>query len=192
MSIVIDGANVVSQAQQRFYVDQEDLWTIQVLLYAARFTAQDALFGFPIGTGIRMEYPDGEVQTYSFDTDQAHTLDGLARGIYRVTVTGANGYAPATPIALSRDQDVELLVFSALDIGVLVSVGLFLSVGLLWFGRPYIFKQALAPVLRIVSKKGGQPQPAPQPPLASKWIAVRSRLFPKRETAGAVDRNDET
>jgi hypothetical protein len=84
-------------------------------------------------------------------------IDGLARGIYRVTVTDANGYAPATPIALSRDQDVELIVFSALDIGVLVSAGLFLSVGLLWLGRPYVFKQALAPVLRIVSKKESIP-----------------------------------
>jgi hypothetical protein len=192
MNIEIDGANVVSQAQQRFYVDPEDLWTIQVLLYSARFSARDALFGFPIGTGIRMEYPDGDVQTYTFDKDQGLTIDGLARGIYRVTVTGANGYAPATPIALSRDQDVELMVFSALDIGVLVSVGLFLSVGLLWLGRPYIFKQALAPVLRLVSKKGNTPsQPAPRPQLSSKWTAVRSRLFPKREAAGAVDGGDE-
>jgi hypothetical protein len=192
MSIVIDGANVVSQAQQRFYVDPEDLWTIQVLLYSARFTARDALFGFPIGTGLLMEYPDGDVQSYSFGTDQGYTIDGLARGIYRVTVTGANGYAPATPIALSRDQDVELMVFSALDIGVLVSVGLFLSVGLLWLGRPYIFKQALAPVLRIVSKKESVPsQPTPRPQFSNKWTAVRSRLFPKREAAGVADGSDE-
>jgi hypothetical protein len=192
MSIEIDGANVVSQAQQRFYVDPDDLWTIQVLLYAARFTASDALFGFPIGTGIRMEYPDGEVQTYSFDTDQGYTIDGLARGIYKVTVTGANGYAPPTPIALSRDQDVELMVFSTLDIGVLLSLGLILSVGLLWFGRPYVFKQALAPVFRLVSKKGDVPaQRAHRAPLSSKWISVRSRLFPKREAAGAADGGEE-
>jgi hypothetical protein len=192
MSIVIDGANVVSQAQQRYYVDQEDLWAIQVLLYSARFTARDALFGFPIGTGILIEYPDGDVQSYSFDTDQGYTIDGLARGIYRVTVTGVNGYAPATPIALSRDQDVDLMVFSALDIGVLVSVGLFLSVGLLWLGRPYVFKQALAPVLRIASKKESIPsQPTPRPQSSRKWVAIRSRLFPKREAAGAADGGDE-
>lgn len=190
MNIEIDGANVVSQAQQRYYVDPDDLWTIQVLLYSARFTAKDALFGFPIGTGIRMEYPDGEVQSYSFDTDQGYTIDGLARGIYKVTVTGANGYAPPTPIALSRDQDVELMVFSTLDIGVLLSLGLILSVGLLWFGRPYIFKQALAPVLRIVSKKG-KTRTAAKPQIANKWTAIRSRLFSRRETAGAADGADE-
>ena len=141
MSIEIDGANVVSKAQQRFYVHENDLWTIQVLLYGARFTARDALFGFPIGTGIYMEYPDGDTQTYSFDPNEGYSIEGLARGIYRVTVIGAAGYAPPTPIALSRSQDVELMVFSYLDMGVLAGIGLMLSVGLLAYGRPYIFRQ---------------------------------------------------
>jgi hypothetical protein len=153
MSVEIDGANVVSQAQQRFYVDPDDLWTIQVLLYSARFTARDALFGFPIGTGIYMEYPDGEAQSYSFDPDEGYTLEGLARGIYRVTVTGAQGYAPATPIALSRNQDVELMVFSYLDMGVIASVGLFLSVGLLLFGRPYLLTQTISYAGRLLPKR---------------------------------------
>ncbi|RPI94894.1 MAG: hypothetical protein EHM40_01170 [Chloroflexi bacterium] len=151
ISIVIDGANVVSQAQQRFYANPDDLWTIQVLLYSARFTARDALFGFPIGSGIHMEYPDGEVQSYSFDPAEGYKIEGLARGIYRVTVTGADGYAPATPIALSRDQNVELLVFSYIDIGVLLGTGLFLSVGLLLFGRPYLAGQTVAAGRRIIS-----------------------------------------
>jgi hypothetical protein len=153
MSIVIDGANVVSQAQQRFYVHENDLWTIQVLLYSARFTARDALFGFPIGTGIHMEYPDGDVQEYSFDPTEGYLLEGLARGIYKVTVTGAEGYAPPTPIALSRSQDVELMVFSYLDMGFLVSIGLLLSVGLLWYGRPYIFTQIWSFGRRLIPKR---------------------------------------
>src|SRR5215211_211503 len=77
MSIVIDGANVVSQAQQRFYVHENDQWTIQVLLYSAHFSARDALFGFPIGTGIDMEFPDGDAQSYSFDPKEGYTLEGL-------------------------------------------------------------------------------------------------------------------
>jgi hypothetical protein len=153
MSIVIDGANVVSQAQQRYYVDPNDLWTIQVLLYSARFTARDALFSFPIGTGIHMEYPDGDIQSYSFDPEKGYALEGLARGIYKVTVTGAQGYAPPTPIALSRSQDVELMVFSYLDMGFLASIGLLLSVGLLWYGRPYIFKQIWSFGKRLIPKK---------------------------------------
>ena len=89
MSVIIDGSNVVSQAQQRFYVHPNDVWTVKLLLYSAGFTAPDALFRFPIGTGIHMEYPDGDVQTFNFNSNQQHTSTGLARGIYRVTVIGA-------------------------------------------------------------------------------------------------------
>jgi hypothetical protein len=182
MSVVIDGANVVSQAQQRFYVHENDLWTIQVLLYAVRFTARDALFGFPIGRGIHMEYPDGDVQSYSFDPKEGYALEGLARGIYRVTVTGAQGYAPPTPIALSRDQDVELMVFSYLDMGFLASIGLMLSVGLLAYGRPYIFRQIWAFGGRLIPKKRSL-QPAGQTHLLQKISAIGTRLrFRKRVT----------
>jgi hypothetical protein len=175
MSVVIDGANVVSQAQQRFYVHENDLWSLQVLLYAVGFTANDALFGFPIGNGILMEYPDGEVQSYTFDPEHGYEIRGLARGIYRVTVTGAQGYAPPTPIALSRDQDVQLMVFSYLDMGFLASIGLMLSVGLLAYGRPYIFKQIWDFRKRLIPKGRGL-QPAGQPDLLQKIRAFGTRL----------------
>ena len=180
MSIIIDGANVVSQAQQRHYVHENDLWNIQVLLYSARFTARDALFGFPIGTGIHMEYPDGEVQSYSFDPEEGYTLEGLARGIYTVTVTGAQGYAPPTPIALSRDQVVELMVFSYLDMGVIAGIGLFLSVGLLAIGRPYVFKQIWDFGGRLIPKRRSL-QPSGPTSLFQKLSTMGARLrFRKR------------
>ena len=186
MSIVIDGANVVSQAQQRFYVDPNDIWNIQLLLYSANFRARDALFGFPIGSGIHMEYPDGEVQSYSFDTDKGYTIEGLARGIYRVTVIGADGFAPATPIALSRDQDVDLLVFSYIDIGVLLSLGLLLSVGLILFGRPYLVRQTAALVYRIVPKRRST-QPAVRIRIFDKLIALRARILHKGQITRLED-----
>ena len=182
MSVVIDGANVVSQAQQRFYVHENDLWTLQVLLYAVHFTANDALFGFPIGNGILMEYPDGDVQSYTFDPEHGYEITGLARGIYRVTVTGAQGYAPPTPIALSRNQDVELMVFSYLDMGFLASIGLLLSVGLLAYGRPYIFKQIWDFRKRLIPK-GRDLHPAGQINLFQKLSAIGARFrFRKRIT----------
>jgi len=114
------------------------------LLYSARFTARDALFRYPIGTGFEMEYPNGETKTYLFDSSEAHFSEGLARGIYHVTVTGVRGFAPPTPIALSRDQDVELLVLSYFDIGIMLSLGLLFAIGLLFFGRPKIFTDLAA------------------------------------------------
>lgn len=191
MSVVIDGANVVSQAQQRFYVDPNDHWTIQVLLYAAHFTARDALFGFPIGTGIHMEYPDGDIQSYSFDPEEGHTLEGLARGIYKVTVTGAQGYAPPTPIALSRSQDVELMVFSYLDMGFLAGVGLMLSVGLLWYGRPYVFRQIWALGGRLIPRRRSL-EPAGQTNLFQKISAFGARLRSRKRITQPEDSSLDT
>jgi hypothetical protein len=182
MSVVIDGANVVSQAQQRFFVHENDKWDLQVLLYAVRFTANDALFGFPIGNGILMEYPDGDVQSYTFDPEHGYEITGLARGIYRVTVTGAQGYAPPTPIALSRNQDVQLMVFSYLDMGFLASIGLLLSVGLLAYGRPYIFKQIWDFRKRLIPRGRGL-QPSGQPNLLQQIRTAGARFrFRKRVT----------
>jgi predicted RNA-binding Zn-ribbon protein involved in translation (DUF1610 family) len=152
ISVIIDGSNVVSQAQQRFYVHPNDVWTVKLLLYSAGFTARDALFRFPIGTGIRMEYPDGDVQTFNFNSNNEHTSTGLARGIYRVTVIGAEGFAPPTPIALSRNQDVELMVFSYLDMGVLLSIGVILALGLLFFGRPHLLRETVTFPVRVISQ----------------------------------------
>ncbi len=179
ISVMIDGSNVVSQAQQRYYVHPNDVWPVKLLLYSARFTAHDALFGFPIGSGIHMEYPDGDVQSFSFNSDQEHSSKGLARGIYHVQVTGAKGYAPVTPIALSRDQDVELLVFSSVDLGVLVALGLFLSLGLLLFGRPYLIRQTVTLPSRAISgiQKFG---PALMKEFHNKIIAFRSRIVFKK------------
>lgn len=152
ISVVIDGSNVVSQAQQRFYVHQNDVWPVKLLLYSASFNARDALFRFPIGTGIHVEYPDGDIQSFNFDSNHEHALTGLARGIYRVTVIGAKGYAPPTPIALSRDQNVELMVFSYLDMGVLGSIGAIIALGLLFFGRPHLMMDTVTFPARAISQ----------------------------------------
>lgn len=135
-SVMIDGANVVNKYQQRFFVEPKKRWDIELLLYSASIRATDALFGFPIGTGVSMTYPDGHTRTLAFGpSDEVH-VGPLARGLYQLQVTGASGVAPPTPVALSRDQEVELKVLSALDIGSGVSLGLFLALGLLFYGRP--------------------------------------------------------
>jgi transposase-like protein len=138
VSVVVDGANVVSEAQQRFYVQPNDVWPIKLMLYSARFTARDALFHFPIGSGIRLDYPDGRSQEFLFDSNDELEIRSLARGLYHVTVTGAKGIAPPTPLALSRDQDMQLLVLSNVDLSVMFAVAASLALGLLFFGRPHL------------------------------------------------------
>jgi hypothetical protein len=137
-SVIVDGANVVNQNQQRFIVEGEETWTIQLLLYSAHIRAYDALFGFPVGTGIHVEYPDGSVRFTPFGEGRAVELKNLARGLYKVQVGGVSGMAPQTPVSVSRDQQVELKVLSTLDIVAALSAGAALALGLLLYGRPQI------------------------------------------------------
>jgi hypothetical protein len=140
-SVMIDGSNVVNQAQQRFYTQPEDTWKIQVLLYSMRVSGRDALFGFPIGSGLRLEYPDGRVAVKPFMSQASVSVDSLVRGIYRVSVTGAPGIAPISPVALSRDQDVRLLVISYLDLAIGLVLAAMLGIGLVLVGRPRLLPE---------------------------------------------------
>jgi hypothetical protein len=136
--VEVDGVNVVNRAQQRFFADPNDTWPIELLLHSAHFTAQDALFGFPIGSGIHLLHPDGRREDISFGPQDDVTIHSLARGLYSVRVAGALGYAPDTPVALSRDQDVSLLVLSYLDMAVAALLGATAVLGLLFLGRPHL------------------------------------------------------
>jgi transposase-like protein len=143
VEVIVDGSNVVSQAQQKFYVNPKDLWEIQILLYSAHFTARDALFRFPIGKGVRLEYPDRRTEDFLFDSNHELKVDSLARGLYHVTVIGASGMAPPTPLAMSKDQTVELIVLSSIDMAFALALGLSLALGLLFYGRPYLLQMLL-------------------------------------------------
>ncbi len=149
-SVIVDGANVVNRAQQRFAAGQGQQWQIPLQLFSARFVARDALFGFPIGSAIHLTYPDGQSRMRPLGPGGDVRIDLLARGAYSVRID-APGIAGPTPAALSRDQEVVLLVLSYLDIAV---VGLFLmviAVGLLFAGQPWLRKLArnpLAPLRR--------------------------------------------
>src|SRR5215216_3125471 len=79
--VTIDGANVINRSEQRFHINPNDTWPIQVLLYSAHFTARDAMFHFPIGKGIELTYPDGHMEKFFFDSGKAQiTVPSLARG----------------------------------------------------------------------------------------------------------------
>jgi hypothetical protein len=139
--IQIDGANVINKSQQSFRLKPDDVWSINVLLYSIRFSSRDAMFHFPIGTGIALTYPDGHTNKFFFDSSKSEIeIPSLARGSYSATVISRGGSAPPTPIHLSRDQDVELLVLSFLDMGIIFGVPLTLALVLFFIGRPRLFR----------------------------------------------------
>jgi hypothetical protein len=136
--ITVDGANVVNKSEQRFRIRPDDVWPVQVLLYSARFSGSDAMFRFPIGKGIELTYPDGHTEEFLFASANADVVvSGLARGSYSARIIGAGGSAPPTPVHLSRDQDVELLMLSLLDIALIIGIPLVIALLFFFIGRPY-------------------------------------------------------
>ncbi len=137
-SVMINGTNVVNRFQQRFFLKPNDLWQIQLLLYSANIRAKDAFFGFPLGTGVLLTFPDGHSTTLPFGEDKSVHTGLLARGEYKVKVVGVGGVTPATPVALSRNQTIELTVLSTLDLIVAGAAGFLGAFGLLFYGRPHL------------------------------------------------------
>lgn len=135
--MIIDGASVVNRGQQRFSVEPDVPWRIEVLLFSARFVSRDALFDTPIGSGIHLQYPDGRRSYLPFGPDSELTVRSLARGIYRVQVE-TSGYSPSTPVALTRDQVVSLKVVSRLDLALAAAFVMIVAAGLLLAGRPHL------------------------------------------------------
>ncbi|HEX8990493.1 MAG TPA: hypothetical protein VF784_02345 [Anaerolineales bacterium] len=138
--VTIAGANVVNQGQQRFLVTPGITWPIHLFLYPATFTAHDALFRNPLGTGILLQYPDGARQQLAFDPGSKRVqLNSLPRGIYRVSVQGAPGLEPSIPLSLSHAGTFDMNVISRLDLAILLGVPLLVALILLVIGRTNAF-----------------------------------------------------
>lgn len=139
--VTIDGANVVNRGEQRFRIRPNDVWPVQVLLYSVHFSARDAMFHAPIGKGIELTYPDGQKKEFLFDSSSAEiVIPSLARGSYSARIIGAGGSAPPTPVHLSRDVSVELLMLSYPDIAVIMGIPLLIALTFFFLGRPKWFR----------------------------------------------------
>ena len=134
-SVTVDGSNVVNKAQQQFHAEPNGTWTITLLFYSMQVHARDALFGFPVGTGLKLELPNGRVQTYPLDSGGTGQAVALARGQYYFQITGARGFSPRAPVSLSRNQDLNARVITYLDLGTVFGAGVLVAVGLLVYGK---------------------------------------------------------
>jgi phospholipase C len=133
--VVVTGASVVHRAQQRFYPAKTPEIRLRLLLFSARFEVHDALLGFPIGSAVRLRFPDGRVQDYALGSGGDVTVSSLPRGDYRVSAD-ALGFSSSRPVALSGDQRVEVRVISWLDVAVVLLVLASIAIGLLYVRRP--------------------------------------------------------
>ncbi len=135
-AVEVAGANVVNRAQQRFFPLRTRALTVPLLLYSARFTSRDALFGYASGSAVLLTDPDGVTTRIPLRSGHAQA-QGLARGEYLVKVD-ASGFSFKRPVSLSRDQVVDLAVVSYLDLGVIFGGLTALAIGLVLVGRPAI------------------------------------------------------
>jgi hypothetical protein len=142
--VSVRGANLVNRAQQSFLASASRSVTVRLLFYDVRFQARDTLFGFPIGSGVRLVYPDGEARVHRFQRSGEVALAGLPRGSYHVSVD-APGISPSVPVSITRDHMARIEVLSYLDIAVLVIGFVSLPVGLLLAGRPRL-RERLSPI----------------------------------------------
>jgi hypothetical protein len=146
---VVGGSSVVHKGQQRFFPAETRTPQLRLLLFSARFEVRDALLGFPIGSAVVLEYPNGRVVRRVLGTGGELTLESLPRGDYRVSVD-ALGISSSRPIALSGDQKVRLQVISWLDVAIVLLGLLSIALALLYVRRPRQ-AAALAAVLMVLA-----------------------------------------
>jgi phospholipase C len=133
--VVVDGTSVVHRGQQRFFPARSPEVRLRLLLFSARFEVHDALLGFPIGSAVRLEFPDGRTRSYGLGSNGELTVGSLPRGDYRVSAD-ALGISSSRPVSLSGDQRVELRVISWLDIALVLLALASVALGLLYVRRP--------------------------------------------------------
>jgi len=136
--VLVDGANVVNRAQNRFSPRrlQGRPYPVKMLFYPVRVTSTDAIFGFHLGKDIVLTYPSGLKRNVPFK-DPEIVMPALPRGTYTVKVN-APGISPARPVAVSRAQVVELKVISWLDLALAGVVLAAIAIGLLVARRPHL------------------------------------------------------
>lgn len=135
-SVMVDGTNVVTRARNRFSPrTPHGPYEVPLLFFSAKVMSSDAIFGFPLGTSVTLTYPSGRTRLVKLSEDGAISLSGLPRGNFKVKAD-APGVSPERPLALSRDQVVDLKVISYLDLALAAGVLGALAILLLVIRRP--------------------------------------------------------
>ena len=168
-SVLVGGNNVVNRSQQGFTPLSKRRVNVKLLFYSLKVKATDRLFGLGVGSGFTLVLPNGAVRTASFGSGHSQTLPALPRGSYRISAN-AWGVSGTQPLSLTRDQVVDLKVFSYFDIAFAAIVALGVAIGLMKVGRgrvggsPARADGLLEPVPALAGAPFGRPRPhAPSP-----------------------------
>jgi hypothetical protein len=126
-------SNVVNSAQQRFEPAETQAFPIELLFYRTKVRVKDAFFSFKVGDAVLITSPDGHVDRFALGEDSTVNLPSLPRGNYSIMVDGP-GPRMDRPVAISRDQVLDLKFYSWLDIGLVVGFLAVFAIGTLCLG----------------------------------------------------------
>jgi len=128
-NVIIDGSNVVYGGSQNFHVNPSGAWTVAILLFPLRVQVRDALFGFGIGSAVRLRLPSGSSRIIELGPGHATTVAELPRATYQLAARGP-GFGLTSPATLSKPQVARLLLLSWIDIVAVVAFVVLFAVGL--------------------------------------------------------------
>lgn len=137
-SVMVDGTNVVTRAQHRFSPRKlRGPLKVPLLFFSATISSADAIFGTPIGRSVTLTYPSGRERTVRLSKDGTSDIPGLPRGNFTIKAN-VPGVSPERPLALSRDQVVDLKVISYLDLALVAALLGAVAILLLVVRRPHL------------------------------------------------------
>jgi len=139
-NVIVDGSNVVDQSKQAFFAHPGESWPLTLQLFSVHITARDAIYQNPVGSGVALEYPNGQLQTIPFSANKDVTIAALGQGSYHVQVTGVSGIASYTPIELSQNQEVDLMLPTQLDMLSAFAAGILFALAMLFVGRAWLLR----------------------------------------------------
>ena len=140
VSIPLDGADVVNRGQQHFAADAAKTIPVELLVFYLSVQGRDSLLRTSTGSSVKIISANGSTQIVTLDRDARATVR-LPRGVYRLAVGGSLGIPLTSPVALSRDQAVDLLLVSVVDIALVLAIAIALAVGLIVIGRPHVIRR---------------------------------------------------
>ena len=155
------GSNVVNSSQQRFRPADQQTVDVRLLFFSMDGDIHDALYGYTHGNGaVELVYPDGHARRLDVAPDGRFHVSALPRGKYTLTLLGP-GPRMSRPLAISRDQDLDLAFYSWWDVGTILGAlfGLALTLAIIGAVRRRRFARDTVPAAAGVRHRDGDVRP---------------------------------
>ena len=128
-NVIFSGANVVYGGSQSFFVGRHRVWTVRLLLFPMHIEVHDALFGFGVGSAIRIRLGGGSSRIIKLGPGHSVTLNGMPRATYELVAKGP-GFGLSSPATLTKPLSARLLLLSWIDIAAVAAFALLFLIGL--------------------------------------------------------------